>query len=53
MQQPIVDLLVWMRVPGDVVFSIGAVAFAWFVIKLWLRPRSEEPVPSGTHAAER
>ena len=24
----------WMRVPGDIVFSIGAVAFAWFVLGL-------------------
>jgi len=41
MQQPLVDLLVWMRVPGDVVFSIGAVALALFVAGLWLRPRRE------------
>ena len=41
MQQPLVDLLVWMRVPGDVVFSIGALALTWFVISLWLRPRRE------------
>lgn len=41
MQQPIVDLLVWMRVPGDTVFSIGALAFAWFVVSLWLRPRRQ------------
>lgn len=41
MQQPIVDLLVWMRVPGDTVFSIGALALVWFVIGLWLRPRRE------------
>jgi nitric oxide reductase large subunit len=24
MQQPIVDLLVWLRVPGDTIFAIGA-----------------------------
>ena len=24
MQQPLVDLLVWMRVPGDTIFSVGA-----------------------------
>jgi len=41
MQQPIVDLLVWMRVPGDTVFSIGALTFTWFVVNLWLRPRRE------------
>jgi nitric oxide reductase subunit B len=53
MQQPIVDLLVWLRVPGDVVFSAGAVALTLFVVKLWLRPRSVQPVPAGTRAAER
>ena len=41
MQQPIVELLVWMRVPGDTVFSIGAFALCWFVLNLWLRPRRE------------
>ncbi|HEV8442697.1 MAG TPA: hypothetical protein VGQ27_04425, partial [Steroidobacteraceae bacterium] len=37
MQKPIIHLLVWLRVPGDVTFSIGAVALAWFVARLWLR----------------
>jgi nitric oxide reductase subunit B len=41
MQRPIVDLLVWMRVPGDTVFSVGAVALAWFVVRLWIAPRRE------------
>jgi nitric oxide reductase subunit B len=41
MQQPIVDLLVWMRVPGDTIFSIGALALTVFVIGLWLFPRRE------------
>ncbi len=35
MGKPIIDLLVWMRVPGDTVFSVGAVALAWFVFRLW------------------
>ncbi len=39
MQRPIVDLLVWMRMPGDTIFSIGAVALAWFVARLWIAPR--------------
>ncbi|MBF6023874.1 nitric-oxide reductase large subunit [Lysobacter niastensis] len=39
MQQPIVDMLVWMRVPGDTIFSVGAVALAWFVFRLWVAPR--------------
>jgi nitric oxide reductase subunit B len=52
MQQPIVELLVWMRVPGDTVFSVGAGAFTWFVMKLWLQPGREEPQPAGTRASE-
>jgi len=39
MQQPIVDLLVWMRVPADTLFSVGALALAWFVFRLWVAPR--------------
>lgn len=41
LQQPIVDLLIWLRVPGDTIFSIGAVALAIFVIGLWISPRRE------------
>jgi len=37
-----VDLLVWMRVPGDTIFAIGAFALAVFVASLWLRPRRED-----------
>ena len=38
MQQPIIQLLVWMRVPGDTIFSVGALALAWFVLRLWIAP---------------
>jgi nitric oxide reductase subunit B len=41
MQQPLVDLLIWLRVPGDTIFSIGALALAAFVIGLWVFPRHE------------
>ncbi|MEO8159779.1 MAG: nitric-oxide reductase large subunit [Arenimonas sp.] len=41
MGRPIVDMLVWMRVPGDTVFSIGALLLAWFVLRLWLLPRQQ------------
>jgi len=37
MQKPVVDLLVWLRVPGDTLFAVGAVALAWFVLRLWTR----------------
>lgn len=41
MGKPIVELLVWLRVPGDVIFSVGAVALAWFVVRLWIAPKPE------------
>ncbi|MCY7338909.1 MAG: nitric-oxide reductase large subunit [Sphingomonas bacterium] len=40
-QQPLVELLIWMRVPGDTIFSIGALALVYFVISLWLWPKPE------------
>ena len=40
MQQPIIQMLVWMRVPGDTLFSVGALAIAWFVASLWWRPKA-------------
>ena len=30
---PIMQALVWARVPGDVVFSVGVFAFAWFMFR--------------------
>ena len=45
MQQPIIHALVWMRVPGDTIFSVGALPLAWFVARLWVRPiRAATPV---------
>lgn len=39
MQKPIIQLLVWLRVPGDTIFSIGALSLAWFVLRLWIAPK--------------
>ena len=39
MTRPIIHLLVWMRVPGDSIFAIGALLFAWFVLRLWVGPK--------------
>jgi nitric oxide reductase subunit B len=50
MQRPIIDLLVWLRVPGDVVFSVGALSLAWFVARLWIAPKAAEPLPVGAMA---
>ncbi|SFU44294.1 nitric-oxide reductase large subunit [Pseudoduganella namucuonensis] len=38
MQRPLIDTLIWMRVPGDVVFTIGAITLTWFVASLWIKP---------------
>jgi len=38
MHQPIIQLLQWLRVPGDTIFAIGALLLAWFVIGLWIAP---------------
>lgn len=53
MQQPIVEFLIWMRVPGDTIFSIGAITLIWFVLKLWIRPRHDADLPVGVEAAKR
>jgi nitric oxide reductase subunit B len=54
MQKPIIQLLVWMRVPGDTIFSVGALSLAWFVIRLWIAPKQAEvKLPAGTEAAKR
>jgi nitric oxide reductase subunit B len=50
MQQPIVDLLIWMRVPGDTIFSVGALALCWFVLRLWIAP-TRDTVPGGSTEA--
>jgi len=53
MQQPIIQLLVWMRVPGDTIFSIGALTLAWFVFRLWVRPKQRpEAIAEGVRTVE-
>ncbi len=53
MQQPIVDLLVWMRVPGDTIFSVGAFALAWFVLRLWVAPRRDPALDGNAEGVDR
>jgi len=46
MGQPIIHALVWMRVPGDTIFSVGALLLAWFVARHWIVPvRAAVPQP--------
>jgi nitric oxide reductase subunit B len=42
---------VWLRVPGDVIFSVGAGLLAVFVAKLWLGRARQETVDLPTAAA--
>lgn len=41
MGQPVIHFLVWLRVPGDVIFALGAVFLAYFVARLWMAPRPQ------------
>jgi nitric oxide reductase subunit B len=41
----------WMRVPGDIVFSIGAAAFAWFVLGLLTGHSFDKTKPIGLDSA--
>ena len=43
---PMMETLVWMRMPGDVVFSAGAVLLALFMAKLLAGPRAKQPEPA-------
>jgi nitric oxide reductase subunit B len=54
MQTPLIQTLVWMRVPGDMLFSLGALSIAWFVLRLWIAPkRAAAELPRGTEPAQR
>ena len=41
MQSDIMHTLVWMRVPGDVVLSVGVVTFALFMYKAFMSSRAQ------------
>ena len=40
---PIMQALVWARVPGDVVFAFGVFAFAWFMVQAFMHGRKSTP----------
>jgi nitric oxide reductase subunit B len=51
MQQPLMNVLRWLRVPGDTIFAIGAVVLGWFVLGLrtgWSLERSGAVAPGST-----
>jgi nitric oxide reductase subunit B len=50
MQTPVMQNLRWLRVPGDTLFFLGAVALVWFVAGLKtghsLKGEAAEPLPT-------
>jgi len=46
----VMEVLVWMRVPGDIVFALGAVLLAGYALRLLRRPLSQ-PAPLASPAS--
>ena len=49
---PFMETMVWMRVPGDVVFSIGAVCLAWFAIRLLMSGKNQPAQVAASRAKQ-
>ncbi len=47
----VMEALVWMRVPGDIVFAAGAVLLAWYALSLLRRPSPASQGVPATPAA--
>ena len=52
-QGPVMQALVWARVPGDLVFAVGVLAFAAFVVRAFSSARTARvaKAASGTYAS--
>ena len=52
-QGPVMQALVWARVPGDLVFAVGVLAFAAFVVRAFSSTRTARvaKAASGTYAS--
>ena len=46
----VMETLVWLRVPGDIVFALGALALALYALKLLARPKAAIARPAETPA---
>jgi len=44
LHHPLMEALVWARVPGDLVFSFGVGAFALFFLQAFIRSKERSPV---------
>jgi len=52
MHSGVMETLVWLRVPGDIVFAAGSVFLALYALKLLRRPAGQR-LPAGAAAATR
>jgi nitric oxide reductase subunit B len=43
----VMEALVWLRVPGDILFAIGACYLAWYALRLLGGRKNKEPVVGG------
>jgi nitric oxide reductase subunit B len=50
LQQPLMQTLVWMRMPGDVIFSVGVCLLVLFVFRLFVGKKKQDTVAVGTAA---
>jgi nitric oxide reductase subunit B len=50
MQTDLMQTLRWMRMVGDTIFAIGAIAWVWFAINLMIRKGKTEALPAGDYA---
>ena len=49
---PFMETLVWLRVPGDIVFAIGTLFLAWFAVRLLLPKKTHlKTVETITHTS--
>jgi nitric oxide reductase subunit B len=46
MQTPLMQTLRWMRVPGDTLFALGALALGWFMLGLLTGRSISRPIPT-------
>jgi nitric oxide reductase subunit B len=51
MQTGLMQTLRWMRVPGDTLFAIGAIALAWFVARQTMGERRRKALTAGREPA--
>lgn len=49
----VMETLVWLRVPGDIVFAGGAVLLAWYAVQLLRRPKVTQLQAAGRTAPAR